>query len=181
RARGRRREGAMTDLDELKALWAAADRKLDASLRLNRRVLEEQRLGRARSALGAFVRLLVVELIGNAIALVALGAFAAANPAMRFALPAIALAAGAIALVGADVRQLLLARIAQDEPIAVAQRRIEALRRLRARRIRWTLFLAPLAWPPLAIVGLRALAGADAWVTPGVAWLAANLAFGLAV
>lgn len=177
----------MTDLDELKALWTVHDRKLEASLRLNRRLLAERRLDRARSALGGFVRLLVVELVGSAIALVLLGTFAAANPAPRFLAPALALALGALALVRADIHQLVLARtaadatLARDETVAAAQRRLETLAQLRARRVRWTLLLAPLAWPPLAIVGLRALAGIDAWIEPGVAWLVANLAFGLAV
>jgi hypothetical protein len=44
--------------------------------------------------------------------------------------------------------------------------------------VRWTLIVAPLAWTPLAIVALDC-AGVDAWVVPGPAWLAANLAFGV--
>ena len=171
----------MTDLDELRALWAAQDRKLDASLRLNRRLLAESSLARARSALGRLKRLVVIELVGNAIALVALGAFASAYPELRFALPAIALALGALVLVHADIRQLLAARIDPGEPVALTQRRLEDLRRLRVTTVRWTLLLAPLAWPPLAIVALKVLFDVDAWDTPGAAWLAANLALGLAV
>ena len=170
----------MTDLDELKALWAAHDRKLEASLRLNRRLLEETRLARARSALAGLRRLVGLELASNAIALIALVGFATVSAA-RFALPALALAAGALALVIGDVRQLTAARIDPGAPIALAQRRLAELRRLRARCVRWTLVGAPLAWPPLAIVALKACFDVDAWVTPGLAWLAANLAFGVAV
>ena len=142
--------------------------------------LVEQRLSRARSATGRFAAVLAFELAGNAIAVALLAAFAVANPEARFVVPAAALAAGAIALIVADARQLALARarLSPAEPIAVAQRHVETLRRLRAARLRWTLFAAPLAWPPLAIVGLRALIDVDAWDAP---WLAANLAFGLAV
>lgn len=171
----------MTDLEEWKALWAEQDRKLDQSLRLNRRLLEESALGRARTALGSLRRFVVVELVSNVVAVVALVAFAAANPQPRFAAPAVLLALGALALVRGDVLQLRASRIDPSEPIAAAQRRLEGLRRLRVTHVRWTLLLSPLAWPPLAIVALKVLLGADAWVSPGVAWLAANLAFGIAV
>jgi hypothetical protein len=171
----------MTDLDDLKTLWAEHDRKLELSLRLNRRVLAESRLARARTALAGLQRFIAFELAANVIAVVALVAFASAFPAPRFALPAIALALGALALTSGDIRQLLAAQIDQTEPIAKAQRQLEELKRLRLRCVRWTLLLAPLAWPPLAIVALKAVFDIDAWVTPGPAWLAANVVLGLAV
>jgi hypothetical protein len=169
------------DLDDWKTLWAAHDRKLDTSLRLNRRLLEESSLGRARTALGSLKRSVVIDLIGNLIWVVALVAFAAAYPQARFMAPALLLAVGAVALVRSDVLQLLAARIDPGEPIAAAQRRLEGLRRLRVTHVRWTLLLAPLAWPPLAVVALKVLFGVDAWVVPGLAWLLANVAFGVAV
>jgi hypothetical protein len=171
----------MTDLDDLKALWAEHDRKLERSLRLNRRLLEEASLGRARSALGRLKALVAIDLAGNAISAVALVAFASAFPEPRFVLPAIVLALGALALANGNIRQLIAARIDPGEPIARAQRRLEELRHLRVKCVRWTLLLAPLAWPPLAIVALKVLFDVDAWIAPGVAWLAANLAFGIAV
>jgi hypothetical protein len=171
----------MTDLEEWKALWAAQDRKLETSLRLNRRLLEESSLGRARTALGSLKRFVVVDLVANLISVVALGAFAAAYPEVRFVGPAVVLAAGAIALVRGNVLQLLAARIDPGEPIARAQHRLERLRRLRVTHVRWTLLLAPLAWPPLAIVTLKVVFGVDAWIAPGLAWLVANAAFGVAV
>jgi hypothetical protein len=167
------------DLDDWKALWAAHDRKLDASLRLNRRLLAESSLGRARTALGSLKRFVVIDLVANLLCVVALVAFASAYPQPRFAGPAVLLAVGAIALVRSDALQLLAARIDPGEPIAAAQRRLEDLRRLRLTHVRWTLLLAPLAWPPLAIVALKALVEVDMWAVP--AWVVANVAFGVAV
>jgi hypothetical protein len=169
------------DLDDWKSLWAAHDRTLEKSLRLNRRLLEESSLGRARTALGSLKRFVVVDLVGNLIWIVALVAFASTYAEPRFLVPAVVLALGAVALVRSDVLQLLAARIDPGEPIATAQRRLEGLRRLRVTHVRWTLLLAPLAWPPLAIVALKVLFDVDAWVVPGVAWLLANLGFGVAV
>lgn len=171
----------MTDLDQWKALWAEQDRKLEQSLRLNRRLLEESALGRARTALGSLRRSVVVELLGNVAWIIAMVAFASAYPQVRFAAPAVVLAIGAIALVRGDVLQLIASRIDPGEPIAGAQRRLEGLRKLRVTHVRWTLLLSPLAWPPLAIVALKGLFGVDAWVAPGVPWILANLAFGIAV
>lgn len=170
----------MTDLDELKALWAEHDRKLETCVRLNRRLLEDSSLARARSALGGLKRFIAIDLAGNVLALALLIAFAHAFPEPRFAVPALALAVGAIALTSGNIRQLLATRIDAGEPIARAQRQLEELRHLRLRCLRWTFLLAPLAWPPLAIIALKLL-GVDAWVSPGLAWLAANLAFGIAV
>jgi hypothetical protein len=173
----------MTDLEDLRAQWAEHDRKLEASLRLNRRLLSAVALDRARGPLRRFVRYLAFEVAMGAVALLLLGSFAAAHASeARFLAPAIALGAGVVVLLRAAIRQIMLAaRIDHGAPLADAQRRLEELRLESARWIRITFFAAPLAWPPLAIVLLQALLGLDAYVVPGVPWLLANLAFGVAV
>ena len=171
----------MTDLEDMKVLWAEHDRKIEKALRLNRRLLEESALGRAKTSLGSVRKYLVLDLVGNAAWLVAMIAFAWAFPQVRFLVPAALLVAGSIALVRGDVLQLIASKIDQGEPIAVAQRRLESLRRLRVTHVRWVLLLGPLAWAPLSIVALKALFGVDAWVVPGVAWIVANVALGVAV
>ena len=169
----------MTDLEEMRALWAEHDRKLDKALRLNQRLLAETSLARARTALGSLKRFVTIDLVGNVVWLVAMVAFAAAYPQLRFVVPAVLLAAGAGMLVRSNVLQLLATRIDPGEAIAVVQKRLEGLRTLRVTHVRWTLLLSPLAWPPLAIVALKALVDVDAWTMP--AWLLANVAFGIAV
>lgn len=173
----------MTDLEDLRAQWAEHDRKLEASLRLNRRLLSAVALDRARGPLRRFVRYLAFEVATGAVALLLLGSFAATHASeARFLAPAVVLGAGVVVLMSATIRQIMLAaRIDHGAPLADAQRRLEELRLESARWIRITFFAAPLAWPPLAIVLLQALLGLDAYVVPGVLWLLANLAFGVAV
>jgi hypothetical protein len=60
-------------------------------------------------------------------------------------------------------------------------RAVDRLRLLRARAAMWTVLFAPLMWPPLAIVALRGFFHLDALAEFGLPWLAANVAFGLAV
>jgi hypothetical protein len=171
----------VSDLDDLVQLWRDHDRKLDAALRLNRRLLDDTMLARAHSALAWLRRGLVFEIAVNLASIVLLAGYAIDRAgAPRFALPALVLWLGQLAAVIGGARQLAGARVSLDEPVLVAQRRLEQLRGLRAACLRWTLLLAPLAWPPLAIVGLDLL-GVDVWVEPGPAWIVANLGFGVAV
>jgi hypothetical protein len=161
-------------LDELRERLAEVERKTETAVRL-------APVGAgATSALGRLRRVLGLEIALNVFALLLLGGFAAGHRAPRFALPAAILGAAAAALVAVGVRQLAgLAGVDLAAPIAEAQRRLERLRVERIAAVKWTLILAPLLWTPLAIVLLAAI-GVDAWVAPGPAWLAANLAVGLA-
>jgi hypothetical protein len=58
---------------------------------------------------------------------------------------------------------------------------MESLRIERLRAVKITLLASPLIWIPMLIVGLKGFLGADAYALFDHAWLAANLAFGLAV
>jgi len=169
------------DLDDLKQQWAAHDRKLDALIRLNRRVFATGQLDRARSALRRLGAIVAVETLINLIAVIALGGFLAVHAReLRFVVPAVALDAGAIALVSAGVRQLAaMTRIDQGQPVTIIQQQLAELGQLRLRAIRWTFLLAPLAWTPLLVVGLAAL-GIDAYRVLDAGYLLANLAFGIA-
>ena len=63
------------DLDELKQKWAVHDRKLDALLRLNRRLLTASTMNRARSALQRLAISLALESAVWFALIVALGIF----------------------------------------------------------------------------------------------------------
>jgi hypothetical protein len=159
-------------LDELRDRLAEVERKTQTPV--------AQMAAGATDALRQLRRAIGLEIALNAAVLVLLGGFAAGHRAVRFALPAAVLGAAAVALVAAGARQLVgLANVDLASPVAGAQRRLERLRVERIATVKWTLIAAPLLWTPLAIVLLAAI-GVDAWVTPGPAWLAANLAFGLA-
>ncbi len=171
------------DLDELKEKWEEHDRKLDASLRLNRQLLNEVHLDRARSALHRLTLSLAFEAAIDFVAVAILGAFLYDHIAVaRFALPAVVLDVYAIAILIAVIRQITaVQQIDYGKPITTIQKQVEALRILRIRCIQGTLLAAPLVWTPLFIVALKGLFGLDAYRLFGTAWLLANLLFGLAV
>lgn len=173
------------DLDDLKQRWADQDRKLDANLRLNARLLRTHTatLGKAETALGRLSWLLGIGLALDFLVLLWLGSFAADHAAdARFLIPAVVLGTGVIALALAAVHQLLaIGRLDLGEPIVAIQRRLESLRLLRTRETQITLLLSPLLWIPLLIVALKGLLGVDAYTFSDGRWLAANVLFGLAV
>jgi len=169
------------DLDELKSRWEEMDRKLDASMKLNQRLVRQSLVGRAMSALKWLTPGIAVELAINTILLVILGGFIAAHISEpRFLFPALALHLFAIAHLAGGLHQLVaIWGVSFDEPVLEIQRRLAELRILRIRVTKWTLIIAPLLWPLMLIVGMKML-HVDAYrVLPGP-WLAGNFVFGVA-
>jgi hypothetical protein len=100
---------------------------------------------------------------------------------LKYLVPAIALDVYAIALVVAVARQSsVLGAVDFGGAVLCVQQRLQKLRLLRIRTTLGTLLFAPLMWLPLLIVGARGVFGIDVYAA-GVAWLAANVLFGLAV
>ncbi len=65
------------ELDDLKRQWEDQDRKLDASLRLNARLLHDSVLAKADTATKRLSRLLWLELVMNVAAALLTGSFLA--------------------------------------------------------------------------------------------------------
>ena len=76
---------------------------------------------------------------------------------------------------------MAVGRIEYDAPVIAIAQAVERLRLLRARKMLWILALSPLMWLPLMIVSARGLLGIDPIATLGIAYIAANAAFGAAV
>jgi hypothetical protein len=171
------------DLDEFKAKWAEQDRKLETSLRLNRQLLNAMHLNRAQSALQHLAWELAFEAVIELAGVVVLGSFAYEHRMMpQFVFPAVALDLVAIAILHGLIRQIVGAlQIDYSSPVTTIQKQIEALRMLRIRCMQWIFLVAPLAWTPLLIVALKGFFGLDAYRIFSVAWLVANLLFGLVV
>jgi hypothetical protein len=165
------------ELDELKTRWTDAD--ADA-LRINTRAMHA--LLRSEGALRWHGRFITLGLVFDAIVLVALGSFLAAHlREPRFFFPALLLHLVAIVLTASEVRQLVTTNaIDYGGSVVAIQRQLERARVASIRTTRWTLIVAPLLWPPLLIVTMKALLGVDAWAILGLPWLAANFAFGSA-
>jgi hypothetical protein len=169
--------------DDLQALWRRQDDELASVVRFNAVLVRRASLGATQTALGRLAIALRFELVLDALAIFMIGGFEADHarePAVLAA--AVTLHVYAVAITIAVVAQLVaLARIDYDEPVFTIARTVDRLRLLRARAAMWTLVFAPLMWPPLAIVGLRGFFGIDALAAFGLPWLAANVAFGVAV
>lgn len=171
------------ELDELKTRWEALDAKLDAAIRLNRRVLDERVLGRADRALARGAWLHGVELGLGVLLATLTGSFVAAHVhEARFLVPGLALHLFVIAQIAAQVARIVVARRAgQGAPLVELQRRVESAEIIDLRTLFYTLLVAPLLWPALLVVIPKALAGVDLYAALGAPYLAANAAFGLAV
>ena len=169
------------ELEDLKQRWEEQDRRLDAGLRLNTRLLQASVLGRAETSLRGLSRLLWFELLTNLLAAFWVGSFLANHfSEPRFLIPAAALHLSVIALLVACVRQLTaLKTIDYGAPIVLIQKRLESLRVERIRAVMLTFLFAPLLWTPLLIVALKGLLGVDAYAAFGAPFLIANLIFGL--
>lgn len=171
------------NLDDLKDRWTELDRKLDASLRLNTRLLNARKLDRAATALRRLSWFLWFELALDAVLLVWLGSYLVDHMTqLRFVLPGGVLYGFVIAYVVLIVQQLVgIARLDYDGQVVEIQKRMETLRIWRLRATKMVFLLAPLLWAALLVVVPKSLIGLDVYAACSVAWLAANFVFGVAV
>lgn len=171
------------ELDDLRKQWAGLDGKLDAALRLNRRVLDERVLDKVGSAMSRLGWALGAELTLDVVAVLLTGSFVADHVReVRFLVPGLMLQAFAIVQIATLACQIVVARrIDYGAPLVEIQKRIGMLRVSRTRTTMWTLILAPLLWTPLVVVALEGLFGVDAYESFGVPYLVANVTLGIAV
>jgi len=169
--------------DDLRAKWVEYDRKLDACLRLNRDLLRETKLAKARTAMQVHVAFLTAECLITLLLIAALGMFLARHVSqVRLMAPAVALDLFAIATLIVGIRQLVGAlQLDYGRPIIAIQKQLEALRIRRIRLNQWILVLAPLLWTPGLIVVLSAVTRSDPFSYLNPAWLLANVAFGCSI
>jgi len=171
------------ELDDIKRHLGHLDGKLDATLRLNRRVLDQRILDKVDKALRRLGWALGIELVLGTVTALLTGSFVADHVREpRFLVPGLVLHIFVIAQIGMLVRHAVATRqIDFGAPIVEIQRRIETLRVSMIRTTVWTFLLAPLLWPPLLIVALKGVLGIDAYAVLGATYLSANVALGLAV
>jgi len=171
------------ELDELKAKWAEHDRKLDQSIRLNRKLLWDTYTRRARFALWRLAAMLAIGSLFLLAVVVSLGRFIAQNWfAPRFSLPAMALDLAAIAALAALIAQIGLAlTIDYNQPVAVIQKRLETLRKIRIRYSQTIFLTMTLTWVPMFIVVMKGSLGWDVYRLFDTTWIVGNVAFGLAI
>lgn len=171
------------ELDDLKKQWEGLDAKLDAAVRLNRRVLDERILDKADKAMTRHVWAVAAELALGIVTVLLTGSFVADHiREARFLVPGLVLHVFVIAQIAMLVRQVVKTReIDYAAPLVEIQRRIEKLRIAMIRTTTWTFLLSPLLWTPLFIVALKGLFGVDAFAALGVPYIVANVVVGLVV
>jgi hypothetical protein len=171
------------ELDDLKELWAASNRKLEASTRLNTRLLQQINLGHAESFLKRLSWGVWLEQALTLLIIVLLGSFTADHVREpHFLIPALTLDVYAIVLLVVRIRELVdLGSVDYAEPVIAIQKRLEELRVRRIRTTTWRLLLGPLMWLPVLVVVLRGLFGIDVYAAAPPSWFIGNLLFGLAV
>ena len=172
------------ELDALREKWAEQDRRLEASIRLNQRLLREVKLSRVRSPLQRFAWMAGIGAAFEFVGIVLMGQFLAAHwDEPRFFGPALLLHGWLIAMFGSAVRQVILVRgIDYDQPIAGIQRQLEELRVLRVRTAQWGMLTGQLVWwAPWVVVAMKGFLGVDAYEAFGAPYVLVNLAFGFAV
>jgi hypothetical protein len=167
------------ELENAKQLWQQFDTSFD--LRLDAARLQRSHLDNAQTSTKRLSRFLIVDAILNVLLVALVGAFIGDHFGQtRFLIPAVIFDVCAIASLAARVcAVVLLAGIHPDEPVVTIQRKLEGLRLLRIRTVRWTLLVAPLMWVPMLIIVLNWLFAVDAYATLGIAYLAANAIFGV--
>jgi hypothetical protein len=168
------------NLDELQAEWIEHDRKLDDLVQLNRKLLYVDRLDKAQSALGRQRRWAIFGIVTNAIVAPFVGMFIALNHGSpRYLLPAITIDLYFIGNLAVHALQAhLLSGLDYAGPVAVIQRRIDEIVKLRIRFARWLAMTMVLIWVPISIVGAKALFRVDLYAI-AARWLFANVAVGL--
>lgn len=169
--------------DELRAMWAEHDQKLETSIRLNRRLLRENYARRAQFAMWRLAAMLGAGSLMMVGVIVWLGAFIRDNLGMpQFVWPAVfldILAIGALACLNFQIALAL--KTDYDQPVAVVQKRLVMLRKVRVRYAQGILLSMTLTWTPVFIVAMKAFLGIDVWHSFSRIWLLANILFGLAV
>jgi hypothetical protein len=171
------------ELDDLKQAWAAHGVALERSLAINERLLRETLLRKVRFALAPFVVWRALEVVlGAAAVRLVVRVLVAHLGEPRYLVAAGALAGFAAALTALCAASLV-GGVTLDHGGAVTaiQRDIERLKRVEYRATKWALLGGVLLWLPAALVGFEALTGVDALARVDLAWLIANLAFGVCV
>jgi hypothetical protein len=170
------------ELDDLKAAWATHGTMLERSLAINERLLREVMLRKVRARLARYVVWRGLEVALGLVALLAVISVVA-----HVAEPRYLGVGGPLAVFVATTTAMsayLLVRAAQLDhggPVTVIQRAVERMRGVEYRALKWAVLGGVVFWLPLGLVVFEAVTGVAALGRVDLAWLVANLAFGLGV
>ncbi len=170
-------------LDEWKEAWAAHGAMLQRSLEIDARLLRETLLRRARFALVPCVLWWALEIaLGGVVQFGVVAVLAAHLAEARYLVFAGALALFVPGLIALTAHSLLkVLQLDYAAPVTALQREVEHIRRAEYRALKWSLLGGVLLWLPAALVLFEAVTGVAALARVDLAWLVANLGFGVVV
>jgi hypothetical protein len=162
------------ELDEMKAAWAALDRRLAREEALTLITFREGRLDRVRAMLRPLVVARVVQILGGALMALLVAPFWFEHLAKpHFAVIGASLHLYALLMIAGGARDLfMIHRIDYAAPVVDIQLRLTELRA-------WLLKSAPVfgaigcfIWVPFTLWAFEVLFGADLWAhAPAVVWM----------
>ena len=166
------------ELGTMRESWAAYDRKLEASIALNRRVLAELQTRRVARPL-LRLQILTWRHVGAWVLMMgALGNFLASHwGELRFVVPCVLLQFYAVANMAA-LGQMAMTAAGLDENGAVVamQLRVERLRVMRPRYLRWSVGSGAALGMAWMVVAVEGLVGLDLFSVVTWRWMAAYIA-----
>lgn len=173
------------NLDELKQAWETSNRRLDTVVSLNRQVVIASMLKTVKTPMQHLRIALSMEAVSAFAITLSLGNFIFRHSGEPgFAWPAALMDVWMIGLLVTTIRQLVfMSTIHYDQPVLDIQKRIENLRLLRLRSIRFALITGLVVWwLPFLIVVCKAVFNIDAYMFFGERFFYINgLASGMIV
>lgn len=169
--------------DDLKEAWTAHGTMLERSLAIDQRLLREVLLRKVRFALAPYLLWRALEVaLGITMLVVVMSVLAAHVTEPRYAIVGGALAV-LTGVITALCAYLLVNSLKLDYggPVMEIQREVEHIRLVEYRALKWAVLGGVVAWLPTGLVLFETLTGVDALARIDLAWLVANLVFGLAV
>lgn len=170
-------------LDDLKAVWSAHGAALERSLAIDERLLRETLLRKVRFRLAPYVLCRALEVaLGVAVLLAIVPVLGAHLAEPRYLVVAGTLFVFTLRLT-ALCATLLVASLRLDYggPVTALQRDVERVKLVEYRAFKWALLGCTALWLPGPLVLFEAATGRDALARVDLAWLAANVALGLAL
>jgi hypothetical protein len=170
------------ELDELRTAWQQLNERVETNEIMARGLWKEKRLDRTQSLLSRVRGWLTYELVSGIIMTLLTGnGIVHVPPTAPFLIPAIALHLFALVTISVSVRHIVtLSQLNYAAPVLEIQQRLARLHAARLRFHRRVFLIAPLLWPPLAIVAAKALLGLNLYIAFGPLWIVTNILFGLA-
>lgn len=171
------------ELDDMKKAWAAHGALLERSLAIDERLLRETTLRKVRTGLAPHALGLLIEAVLGAAILAVVAPLLVAHAAEpRYLLAGVPFAAFAAAI-AASSAYLMVSGLVLDYagPVTAIQREVERLRRVEYRSVKWAVLGGVLFWLPGLLLLFEAATGVGVLARVDLSYLAANLAFGLAV